>query len=136
MAKHRDDRYASAALFAQDLRRASSGYPIVASRISPVIRVWRWAEKRRMLISAAVVVVFCAALGMAVSLYLINRQRLLTESKESDAQLYLSDAHRAVDELGSGFAEDLVGVPGAEQFVTVHAQDSGLLPTVRSASCP
>ncbi len=57
---------------------------------------------------------------MAVSLYLINRQRLLTESKESDAQLYLSDAHRAVDELGSGFAEDLVGVPGAEQFVTVQ----------------
>ncbi len=55
MAKHRDDRYASADLFAQDLRRASSGYPILASRISPVVRIWRWAEKRRMLISAAVV---------------------------------------------------------------------------------
>ncbi len=69
-----------------------------------------------MLISVAVVIVFLAALGMAVSLYLIHRERLFTASKESDAKLYLSDAHRAVDELGSGFAEDLVGVPGAEQI--------------------
>ncbi len=61
--------------------------------------------------------IFLAALGMAVGLYVINRERMLTLSKESDAQLFLSDAHRAVDELGSGFAEDLVGVPGAEQIV-------------------
>ena len=80
MAKHRDDRYGSADLFAQDLRRASSGYPILANRLSRFVLAWRWLEKRRKLVAAAAVVVLIGTIGLVISLLLINEQRSAAEA--------------------------------------------------------
>jgi tetratricopeptide (TPR) repeat protein len=114
MAKHRDDRYASADLFAQDLRRASSGYPILANRLSLLVRAWRWSEKRRNLLVAAATVVFMATLGLAISLILINEQRSVAETNFKTAALNLKEAWAAVDDL-SNTSDELAAVPGAEQ---------------------
>ena len=114
MAKHRDDRYATADLFAQDLRRASSGYPILASRLSPLVLAWRWAERRRNLVVASAAVMLAAIIGLTVSVVMINAANLKTTSSLSSAKRNYGRARTAIDELGTQFAEELVGVPGAE----------------------
>ena len=114
MTKHRDDRYATADMFAQDLRRASSGYPILASRLSPLVLAWRWAENRRNLVLAGTAVMLAAIIGLTVSVVMINLARSETEVSLRNAKQNWSRARLAVDELGSELAEELVGVPGAE----------------------
>ncbi len=114
MAKHRDDRYVSADLFAQDLRRASSGYPILANRLSRLVVAWRWLEKRRNLLVAAAVIVLMATVGLSISLFLINEQRRIAETNFATAALNLKEAWAAVDDL-SQTNDELAAVPGAEQ---------------------
>ncbi len=113
MAKHRDDRYASADLFAQDLRRASSGYPILANRLSTLVIAWRWLEKRRNLVAASAGVVLMATIGLFVSLLLINQQRNKAEANLATAALNLKEAWAAVDDLIKT-SDELTAVPGAE----------------------
>jgi serine/threonine protein kinase len=114
MAMHREDRYASADLFAQDLRRASSGYPILANRISRLVIAWRWLENRRKLLVAAAAVVLMATIGLSISLFLINEQRSVAETNFATAALNLKEAWAAVDDL-SQTSDELAAVPGAEQ---------------------
>lgn len=114
MAKHRDDRYASADLFAQDLRRASSGFPILAARLPPYLRAWRWAEKRVNVLLATAAVMLAAIIGLTISVWLINTQRRIAETNLSTANKNFKTARGAVDEL-QVVAENLAGVPGAEQ---------------------
>lgn len=113
MAKHRDDRYVSADAFAQDLRRASSGYPILANRMSRLLIAWRWFEKRRNLVAASAGVVVMATIGLFISLLLINQQRTVAEANLAAAALNLKEAWAAVDELSTA-SDELSALPGAE----------------------
>jgi eukaryotic-like serine/threonine-protein kinase len=114
MAKHRDDRYDSADLFAQDLRRASSGYPILANRVSRFVLARRWLEKRSRLLAAAAAIVLMGTIGLVISLFLINEQRSAAEANFAVAALNLKEAWAAVDDL-SKTSDELAAVTGAEQ---------------------
>src|SRR5262245_5056571 len=58
-------RYASAGDLAADLERWLEGRPIIARRVSPPVRVWRWAKRNRKL-AAATVTAFCSASAAAL----------------------------------------------------------------------
>src|SRR6478736_3477306 len=57
-------RYRSAGDLAVDLERWLEGLPIIARRVSPPVRVWRWA-KRNPKLAAATVTAFCSATAAA-----------------------------------------------------------------------
>jgi tetratricopeptide (TPR) repeat protein/tRNA A-37 threonylcarbamoyl transferase component Bud32 len=59
-------RYPSAHDLAEDLERWLEGRPIIARRVSPPIRVWRWSKRNPVLAAAAVA---CAALGTAAIIW-------------------------------------------------------------------
>lgn len=120
MAKYRDDRYTSADLFAQDLRRASSGFPILAARMSPLLRLWRWAEKRVNVLLASAGVMLAAIIGLTVSVWMVSTERSIAEKNLSTAYKNFITARGAMDDLYS-VAENLVDMPGTEQV-----QDSSL----------
>ncbi len=115
MTKHRDDRYAAADLFAQDLRRASRGFPILASRLSPLVLAWRWAENRRRFLLAAAALMLSAIVGLTISVVMITAANRQAESNLWIAKRNFSTARGAVEQLGSELADALVGIPGAER---------------------
>jgi serine/threonine protein kinase len=57
-------RYRSAAELAVDLERWMEGRPILARRVSPPVRVWRWS-KRNPKLAAATTVAFCSVMAAA-----------------------------------------------------------------------
>jgi serine/threonine protein kinase len=58
------DRYRSAADLAVDLERWLEGRPIIARRVSPPVRAWRWAKGNPKLVVATAVAV-CSAMAAA-----------------------------------------------------------------------
>ncbi len=114
MSKHREDRYASAQLFAADLRRASRGYPILANPISPMMLALRWSEKHRRLLAVALSIATLATCGLLVSVILISNEKQETEKSLAVAKLRYADARTAVEDLGNLVADELAGFPGAE----------------------
>lgn len=107
IAKDRDERYASAELFAQDLRRASSGYPILASSPSPFVVARRWAVKHQGLLAAMAVVGIVVMAALAFNLLFANLNY-------ARANRYFQKARIAVEDLGSDMETELALVPGAE----------------------
>src|SRR5438067_2629119 len=57
-------RYRSAGALAVDLERWLEGRPIIARRVSPPVRVWRWS-KRNPKLAAATAAAFCSAMAAA-----------------------------------------------------------------------
>jgi TolB-like protein/Tfp pilus assembly protein PilF/tRNA A-37 threonylcarbamoyl transferase component Bud32 len=57
-------RYRSADALAVDLERWLEGRPIIARRVSPPVRVWRWS-KRNPKLAAATTAAFCSAMAAA-----------------------------------------------------------------------
>ncbi|HTC78023.1 MAG TPA: protein kinase, partial [Terriglobales bacterium] len=57
-------RYRSASDLAVDLERWLEGRPIIARRVSPPVRVWRWS-KRNPKLAAATAAAFCSAMAAA-----------------------------------------------------------------------
>src|SRR5438128_3063343 len=57
-------RYRSAGDLAVDLERWLEGRPIIARRVSPPVRVWRWS-KRNPKLAAATAAAFCSAMAAA-----------------------------------------------------------------------
>jgi eukaryotic-like serine/threonine-protein kinase len=71
-------RYRSASDLAVDLERWLEGRPIIARRVAPPVRAWRWAKRNPQL--AAVTVVACCS-AMAAAGLLFSRDGLLSQSK-------------------------------------------------------
>jgi formylglycine-generating enzyme required for sulfatase activity len=67
MAKRPEDRYATAADLAADLRRYLSGMPIKARRAGPIERAWRWCRRNPAIAAsgALAATAIAAAIGMA-----------------------------------------------------------------------
>src|SRR5580765_6180784 len=76
-------RYRSAGDLAVDLERWLEGRPIIARRVSPPVRVWRWA-KRNPKLAAATAAAFCSAAAAAFLFFSHNR---LAPQSEPDSTL-------------------------------------------------
>ncbi len=122
-AKSRDDRYESAQLLAEDLRRFLSGKPTLARRPTLVDRTAKWAVRHRKLVATAFAVMLFALLGTTVAALLIAREQRRTAGalQASDENLARArenfrQSRAAVDELGAMVTGELAGVPGMESF--------------------
>ena len=113
MAKRREDRYATAAEFAEDLRRVLAGKPTIARPPTVFDRLGKWAVRHRQAVAAAAAVGLLAMLGLAASTFLIAREKTKTEQNYALAEKRFHEAQDAVECLGIRLSERLANVPGA-----------------------
>ena len=128
-------RYRSAANLASDLERWLEGRPIVARRVSPPMRAWRWAKRNRQ-IAAVTAVALCAV--MAATFLFFSRGGTLSHSS-LDSTLPATTAHEKTmavipfkmlsadptDEyLGIGLADTLINQIGRIPRILVRPTDA------------
>ena len=116
MAKRREDRYATAQEFADDLQRVLEGKPTVARRPSLLDRTARWAQRHREVVAVAGLIGLLALLGLTASTVLIAREQRKTAKNLDFAEKRLREAQDTVERLGTRFSERLADVPGAAQI--------------------
>ena len=73
------ERYRSAGDLANDLERWLEGRPIIARRVAPPARVWRWSKRNRKL-AAATAAALCLAMVAGFLLLLLSRDGLKGQS--------------------------------------------------------
>jgi hypothetical protein len=88
MAKERGRRYASAKELAEDLRRWSTGEPILARPVGVVEQTWRWCKRKPALATANAVVIALIAVS---SLLFLVKQSLDQEQIEREKADKLAD---------------------------------------------
>ncbi len=74
LAKEPGDRYPTAELFADDLRRFAAGRPIQARRSSTAERLWRWSKREPILAGATAMMAFALLAVVAISLMYARAQ--------------------------------------------------------------
>lgn len=81
MAKEPNDRYATAAELADDLRRFLEGRHVLARRPSPLDLASRWAYRHRLAVASAVLLLMLVTTALGVAVVLIARE----QSRTADA---------------------------------------------------
>jgi hypothetical protein len=92
LAKQPEDRYATAADMADDLRHFLEKRPIQARRRTPVQRAARWARRHRTALVASAAVLMVVVLGLGVSIARVRQQRLLAEAAALEAHRHRVEA--------------------------------------------
>lgn len=108
VAREPDGRYASASALADDLRRFIEDRPILARRVGPAERLWRWCRRNptvAALSAATMLLIVAVALVSSVS-YVRTRAALAGESRqrlraEAVADLAREAIDRVFERLGS-----------------------------------
>jgi serine/threonine protein kinase/Flp pilus assembly protein TadD len=113
MAKRRDDRYATAQEFADDLQRVLEGKPTAARPPTLLDRTARWAQRHREVAAMAGLVGLLALLGLTASTLLIAGEQRKTAQNFALAEKRFRQAQETVQCLGTRIAERLANVPGA-----------------------
>ncbi len=126
MAKQKDQRYASAQQFADDMRAVLEGRPTVARPPSLASLAGRYAVRHRKIVAAGSSVLTVAMAWLLISSAIILQKNHDARTSASDAERYLHQARATVDDLGSRVAEQLASVPGAE-----HVRQSLLTQTLQ-----
>ena len=85
-------RYRSAGDLAVDLERWLEGRPIIARRVSPPVRAWRWS-KRNPKLAAATAAAFCSATAAA---FLFFSHNGLPPQSELDSRLHSSIPEKSI----------------------------------------
>ncbi|MCA9197541.1 MAG: serine/threonine protein kinase [Planctomycetales bacterium] len=136
MATEKQDRYLSAAEFAEDLQRFLNGTPVIARPVSWGRRAIRWASRRRRLVMASVFVVCASIVASEATLFYVagknaelnsaivraQQNESLANEQAQTARENLQQAAYAVDQLGLQAADFLNSIPG-----TLDAQRALLL---------
>ncbi|MEM6473554.1 MAG: serine/threonine-protein kinase, partial [Planctomycetota bacterium] len=114
IAKDKDDRYQSAAEFADDLRRFLAGHPTLARRPSFVDLAFKWALRKRALVLsvASMLLAICGILAMAfVSVHAESREKSQANQR---AKHHLQQAHAAINRFGAFVETSLADLPEAQ----------------------
>ena len=113
MAARRDDRYATAADFAADLRRVLALQPTIAHPPTPWDRTIRWAARHRGWAVSASLILAVAMLGLMASNARLAIANAQIESRAEIARQNESLARDAVGALGMQVSEQLSDLPAA-----------------------
>ncbi len=116
MAKRREERYATAEQFAEDLRCVLEGKPTVAKPPTIPDRLNKWARRHKHFVGGVAAACLLAVIGLAVSTFLIAREKARTEQNFVRAETEYRRARSMLDRFGARFAEQLGEVPGAESL--------------------
>lgn len=87
MSKDRDARYATAAAFADDLRRYLRNEPILARRPTAAYQLAKFARRNRTLVFAAAAVALAVSAGLVISITLFFREQQARAIAAKEAQL-------------------------------------------------
>jgi serine/threonine protein kinase/tetratricopeptide (TPR) repeat protein len=113
MAKFREERYATARQFADDLRHVLAGEPTVAKPPTLQERAGKWMRGHKRLVGTAACVCLLAGAGGALSTLLIARESVKADRNYQRAEENFRAARDVVDHFGSRLAERLADIPGA-----------------------
>jgi serine/threonine protein kinase len=102
MAKTPSERYATARELADDLRRHLDSQPNRARRASLSQRFTKWSRRHRHFVTATFLVVFLAAIGLAVGTYLLWQEGLKTQAALDQAK---EQRQAAVEQSARALAE-------------------------------
>ncbi len=101
MARHRDDRYRTAAEMAEDLRRVARGEPITTRLVSPLQLAGRWLSHHPQMAATLLAVVIMAGVFLTGSVYVVNS--MIREARdhavESLAKIHTLEQDAVIDEL-------------------------------------
>jgi hypothetical protein len=107
LAKDPDERYASAADLAEDLRRFLAGEPITARPVGPLRRVLKWARRQPVIAGLSGLALVALVTGAAVSVA-FGLQAQEKESQALKAVKATEEKHKALQEsLAVGFLRPL-----------------------------
>ena len=93
--KRPNDRYATAADLAEDLRRFLDGRPVMARPVSPAGRLWRWCRRNPWVAALSAAVVATLVVGTTVSTFLTIRATRAEGTAESAARNARTERDRA-----------------------------------------
>ncbi len=115
------ERYATAAEFAEDLKRFLQDRPILARRPSPLDRARKWSRRHPSAVIAAVVLFAFSMIGLAVSNWLIAAEQQKTADaldreklRANEAEELFGQAKQAIDVLVEVSEVDLADNPMVE----------------------
>ncbi len=121
LAKSRDERYATARDFADDLRRFLAGEPTLAQRPTVLDRAGKWALCHRTMVSlAASFMAVLTLVSVTAAIMIASAQRrtaeanLALQKNLARVEEHYQQARQVVDRFGAGVANQLAGLPGAE----------------------
>jgi len=121
IAKLPQDRYATAAALADDLRHFLDGRPVLARRAGLADRAGKWARRHVGLVASVAALLVVVLVGSVASTWLVAREHARTKTAlaEAEANLDRAETHfrqlrEVVDRFGAYHAERLKDLPGAE----------------------
>ena len=109
-----EDRYASMASLAEDLRRFEAGEPILAKPPCVARRVQAWARKRQQAVVSAVFALLVAVVALSITVVFAERERQAAQELLAYNDVQLEESHKTLDSLFRS-TEQLAAVPGAER---------------------
>ncbi len=115
MSRNREDRYATAADFAADLRRYLAGEPTSARAHSFVDQAIRWGQRHARLVAVAMSLIFIAFVGLFIGTLLVVREQHRANQNLAQAQQSARAAREVLDRFGRQLSERLAHVAGAEE---------------------
>lgn len=115
MSRNRDDRYATAAELAADLRRYLAGEPTSARAPTLVDRATRWGQRHARVVAIATSLLLFAVIGLTISTLLVVREQRRANQNLAKSQHSARDAREVLDRFGRQLSERLAHVAGAEE---------------------
>ncbi len=99
--KKPEDRYLTVAALADDIRRYTSGEPVLARPDSSWYRLGKFARRNRLAVGAAVTVVVALGIGLAVSLWQLQVARVARQRAEESKE-FIASIFRSADPFYTG----------------------------------
>ena len=120
MALAPEDRYATARDLSEDVEHWIADEPVNAYREPWTARAARWARRHRTLVASAGTVLVTAVVGLSVTAYMVNQERVRTEA---NFQLARSAVDQMLTRLGAVLLVDVPGAEGVRREMLEKARD-------------
>jgi tetratricopeptide (TPR) repeat protein len=128
LAKEPAERYATAQELADDLRRFLEDRPIRARRLTLPQRLRKWGQRHRHLVGVSVTFLVLMVVGLAVSVFLIWREKEQTRETLAEARTNFAEAEAQRRRAEDNFRKAMDGA--GYVFAAGYPPDGALPPTL------